>query len=144
MSTIHGFDEDLPVTHRDESVIFLWVYYSTVLTRLHVGQRVPYHRPRAALLRADVSRQGRFDNGSITRCWCGNRACLCPCWCTCSDPCSLEATEIRSSTPGAQVFVVPADIRGAQAVNAAIRATQSRFEKGRHGPRECWDCHQLV
>ena len=105
------------------------VYYSTVLTGLRVGQRVPYHRPRAALLCADVSRQGRFDDGSITRYWRGNRACLRPCWCICGDPCSLEATEIRSSIPGAQVSVVLTDVRDAQAVNAAVRATLSRFEK---------------
>jgi hypothetical protein len=37
MSTILGVDEDLPITHRDESVTFIWVYYCVVLTRRHVG-----------------------------------------------------------------------------------------------------------
>lgn len=40
-----------------------------------------------------------------------------------------RAAEFRSSVPGAQVFVVPADVRDAQAVDAAVQATLSRFEK---------------
>lgn len=40
-----------------------------------------------------------------------------------------RAAEIRSSVPGAQVFVVPADVRDAQAVDAAVQATLSRFER---------------
>ena len=40
-----------------------------------------------------------------------------------------RAAEIRSSIPSAQIFVVPTDVRDAQAVNAAVKATLSRFEK---------------
>jgi NADP-dependent 3-hydroxy acid dehydrogenase YdfG len=41
-----------------------------------------------------------------------------------------RAAEIRSSVPGAQVlFVVPADVRDVQAVNAAVQVTLSRFER---------------
>jgi NAD(P)-dependent dehydrogenase (short-subunit alcohol dehydrogenase family) len=40
-----------------------------------------------------------------------------------------RADEIRSSVPGAQVLVVPADVRDAQAVESAVRATLSRFER---------------
>ena len=40
-----------------------------------------------------------------------------------------RAAKIRSSVPGAQVLVVPADVRDVQAVDAAVRATLARFEK---------------
>ncbi|KAI0245723.1 hypothetical protein BJV78DRAFT_1137240, partial [Lactifluus subvellereus] len=38
-----------------------------------------------------------------------------------------RASEIRTSVPGAQVLVVPADVRDAEAVSAAVQATLSRF-----------------
>ena len=40
-----------------------------------------------------------------------------------------RAAEIRSSVPGAQVLVVPADVRDVQAVDAAVQTTLSRFER---------------
>lgn len=38
-----------------------------------------------------------------------------------------RASKICSSVPGAQILVVPADVRDAEAVNAAVQATLSRF-----------------
>jgi NADP-dependent 3-hydroxy acid dehydrogenase YdfG len=40
-----------------------------------------------------------------------------------------RAATIRSSVPGAQVLVVPADVRDVQAVDAAVKATLSLFER---------------
>lgn len=40
-----------------------------------------------------------------------------------------RAAEIRSSVPGAQVLAVPADVRSVQAVDAAVQATLSLFER---------------
>jgi len=40
-----------------------------------------------------------------------------------------RAAEIRFSVPGAQVLVVSADVRDVQAVDAAVKATLSLFER---------------
>jgi NAD(P)-dependent dehydrogenase (short-subunit alcohol dehydrogenase family) len=40
-----------------------------------------------------------------------------------------KAAEILSIVPGAQVLVLPADVRDTEAVNAAVQATLSRFKR---------------
>ena len=82
-----------------------------------------------------------FNNGGIAQSWRGDHACLCSRWRICREWRSFlrvpgkrrwkRAARICSSVPltGAQVLVVPADVRDAQAVNAAVQATRSRFQR---------------
>ncbi|KAH9971430.1 NAD-P-binding protein [Lactifluus volemus] len=115
MFTIHGFDEDLPVTHHND-------VYPAIDLAPHISAKT--YRDKAVLITGASRGIGAEMALAYARAG-ASVAILAPFQRTLDE----KAAEILSIVPGAQVLVLPADVRDTEAVNAAVQATLSRFKR---------------
>jgi len=115
MSTILGLDEDLPVSRHDD-------VYPTIDPEPHFSAQT--YRGKIVLITG--ASRGIGADAALAYARAGASVAI-----LARSQKSLDerAAEIRSSVPGAQVLVVPADVRDVRAVDDAVRATLSRFQR---------------